>query len=260
MRHVFYAVSGKGLVPKTENGYRTVASLMKNLRLTGELPWNYVADNTRFKLASAMFTGLVDFLDQVESVYRRDIMRDVDVTIEIWSEKDAISSILADKAELWGVPVFINRGYPSLTFLHSSAVELETIGKPAYIYYFGDSDPSGKDIERNTESRLRKFAPNTEITFERMAVTEEQIEKFGLPTRPPKAGDSRNGKYNGGIVEIDTLPMKYLGGLVEYCITRNISSATLDRMLKIEAAEKETLRNYFNQIKKFVGKGGDSSG
>ena len=53
----------------------------------------------------------------------------------------------------------VTRGYPSLSYLHSAAAtiqqELEDRwGGEATIYYFGDFDPSGVDISRNTEQRL----------------------------------------------------------------------------------------------------------
>lgn len=49
----------------------------------------------------------------------------------------------------------VTRGYSSLSFLHSAAETIEAKNKPTYLYYFGDHDPSGRDITRVTEQRLR---------------------------------------------------------------------------------------------------------
>jgi hypothetical protein len=57
-------------------------------------------------------------------------------------------------------------------------------GRPTHIYYFGDWDPSGKDIPRAALKRVREFAPEAEIAFARIAVTPEQITTQHLLTRP----------------------------------------------------------------------------
>jgi hypothetical protein len=67
----------------------------------------------------------------------------------------------------------VTRGYPSLSNLHSAAEALEAEDRPAFLYYFGDHDPSGLDTTRTVEKGLREFAPEADITFERVAVTLE---------------------------------------------------------------------------------------
>ena len=47
--------------------------------------------------------------------------------------------------------------------------------RPCHIYYFGDYDPSGVHIDRDAEKKLRGFAPDTDITFDRVAVTLQQL-------------------------------------------------------------------------------------
>jgi hypothetical protein len=54
------------------------------------------------------------------------------------------------------------------------------------VHYFGDHDPSGVHIDRNIERQLRELAPHAYISFERVAVRPEQIEEWGLLTRPTK--------------------------------------------------------------------------
>jgi hypothetical protein len=91
--------------------------------------------------------------------------------VEIWLEKDALSGVLYPVTSEWDVPLMVTRGYSSLSFLHEAAEAITDQGKPAYIYYFGGHDPSGRDITRATEAGLREFAPAAEIHFKRIAVT-----------------------------------------------------------------------------------------
>ena len=53
---------------------------------------------------------------------------------------------IMEAPEPWGVPLMVTRGYASLSFLNSAAETIEAVAKAAYLYYFGDWDPSGVDI------------------------------------------------------------------------------------------------------------------
>ena len=83
--------------------------------------------------------------------YRRDLWNDGTEYVEIWLEKEALAGVLVDVTDPWDVPLMVTRGYSSISYLHSAA---ETIygraeqGKHTTIYYFGDRDPSGVDIDR----------------------------------------------------------------------------------------------------------------
>ena len=78
--------------------------------------------------------------------------------------------------------------------------------KPTYIYHFGDLDPSGVDAARDIEAKLRRYAPDAEVHFERPAVTREQVEEWNLPTRPTKQTDTRAKKFTGTSVGLDAIP------------------------------------------------------
>jgi len=53
------------------------------------------------------------------------------------------------------------------------------------VYYAGDLDPSGMDIERFLTDAIRYFELDVkQVRVQRVAVTEEQVDKFQLPSRP----------------------------------------------------------------------------
>lgn len=105
----------------------------------------------------------------------------------------------------------------------------------------GDWDPSGVDISRAAECGIREFAPKAEIAFERIAVTPQQIDEFGLPTRPTKKTDSRSKNFTGESVEVDAIPPAELRGLVRDRIEKHVDRRALAKTRQIEAAERETL-------------------
>ena len=118
----------------------------------------------------------------------------------------------------------------------------------AVLKYFGDADPSGRDIPRYVEKELRSHAPNADITFTVAAVTDEQIVEYGLPTRPTKTTDSRAKGWEGGSVELDAIPPAELRRLVEACITDRIDRPAWQSLKRVEAAERETLAGWIETL------------
>src|SRR5262249_35124305 len=106
---------------------------------------------------------------------------------------------------MYDVPLMVARGYASLSFLHSAAEYINELDVPAYIYHLGDFDPSGVNAGEKIEQTLRELAPDAEIVFERLAVTQEQIEAWELPTRPTKKSDSRSKNFGDISVELDAV-------------------------------------------------------
>jgi hypothetical protein len=125
--------------------------------------------------------------------------------VEVWLEKDALAGVLYEETDRWDVPLMVTRGYASLSYLYHAAMRITESRKPAHLYYFGDFDPSGVDITRAVEEGIRELGPDADIEFERVAVTEDQIQSMRLPTRPTKGSDSRRKNFKGDSVEVDAI-------------------------------------------------------
>lgn len=243
VRQVAYQASVNGLIAKNENEFKnTVGRLLVKMRKDGQLPFSWITDNTRYMRKPNTWTGLDSLLDSTAQLYRRDLWESQDCYVEIWCEKDALSGVLYPVTREFDVPLMITRGYPSLTYIHSAAEQIAAEGKPAFIYYFGDYDPSGLDIAVKVETGLRKYAPQADITFERVAVTQEQIERWNLPSRPTKSTDSRAKSFKGRSVELDAITPEDLRQLVRNCIEQHIDADTLARTKRVEELERDTLR------------------
>ena len=74
-----------------------------------------------------------------------------------------------------------------------------------------------------------------------MAVTEEQIHVFNLPTRPTKTTHSRGKNFQGESVEVDAIPPAILRGLVRTYIEIHINFDERAKLLEVEQNERETL-------------------
>lgn len=180
VRQVFYQLVSHGAIDKTESEYKqTVIRLLTTMRRSGEVPYEWIADNTRWMRKPRSYSSLKDMLEQSTEFYRRALWNEQDAYVEIWLEKDALAGVIYEVTAEFDVPLMVTRGYASLSYLHSAAEAISAQGKPSYLYYFGDWDPSGRDITRAVEAGLREMAPDAEIYFDRAAVTEGQIEMMG---------------------------------------------------------------------------------
>lgn len=251
VRQVFYRLVSLGVIAKSEAEYKqTVGRLLTQMRLDRIIPFGWIADNTRWMRKPTTYGSAEEALHATAKLYRRSVWADQDVYVEVWLEKEALAGVLVEETDPYDVPLMVTRGYPSLSYLHEAAEAIADRRKPTFIYYFGDHDPSGVDIARNVESRLRQFADEyTEITFERVAVRPEQIEAWHLPTRPTKKTDTRSRGFEGESVEVDAIPSADLRSLCRQAIEQHLD---LDAMRMLEVAE-ESERTILTRIAETMG-------
>ena len=245
VRQVYYALTVKGLIGKTQKEYKqTVIRLLVEMREYGTVPFDWIADNTRLMRKPDTYTGVDRALQIFAKAYRRDRWAAAPVYVEIWCKKDALTGVLLEETDVYDVPLMSARGYSSLTFLHSAAKTIEAYDRPTYIYHFGDLDPSGQDAARDIEAKLRRYAPDATIHFERVAVTRKQVEEWNLPSRPTKIEDPRAKKFNGTSVELDAIPATQLRALARECIERHIDKQQLEILRTAEQSERQLLAQW----------------
>jgi len=253
VRQLYYAMVVQGLIDKTEGEYKqTICRLAANMRLEGEMPWEWLVDNTRWVRKPVSFGSLADCVAQSALTYRRSLWQQSAEYVEVWLEKDALSGVLFDVTRQYDVPLMVTRGYPSLSYMRSAAATIVETGKPTTIYYFGDFDPSGADISRNIEDRLPQFITEVADDWEcepplfslnRVAVNEWQIDAWKLPTRPTKSSDSRSKAFGSDqSVELDSIPPEELRDLVHSILSRHISAGALAAAEESDRLERATLQ------------------
>jgi hypothetical protein len=186
------------------------------------------------------------------------------VVPEIWLEKEALSKTVEAWVSYLDIPIRVNRGYASWTFIHKNVQEISKIlerHRKVVIYYLGDLDPSGVDIERFLKEALAYFGlPEDKVEFRRLAITVEQVERFKLPPRPEDAEtlaklerDKRTAKYTlDYIVELDAL-VAYVPEEFKKLIREAINSLwdrdTYEALLKQAKALDAKAREILDDIK-----------
>jgi len=246
VRQIYYALTVMGSIAKTEGEYQqTVIRLLTQMRESEVIPFEWISDNTRWMRKPSSFTGIEACLEATAEHYRRNLWASMPVYVEVCCEKDALAGVLLEETRPYDVPLMVAKGYSSITFLHTAAKAIEAKGKPAYIYHFGDLDPSGVDAARDIEAKLRRYAPYSEIHFERPAVTRQQVEEWNLPTRPTKQSDPRAKKFGSNTsVELDAIPARRLRELVRGVIERHVDQQQLALLRTAEQSERELLSRW----------------
>jgi len=260
VRQLYYRLTSAGVIAKTEQEYKsTVTRLLAEMRREGAIPYTWLADSTRWMRRPKTYSSIEEALRRTASTYRRALWDDAPCQVEIWLEKEALAGVLVEVTEPWDVPLMVCKGYPSMSFTHSAAEAIGGRGdQVTQIYYFGDHDPSGKDIERTIvnnigESLLAMYDwTDTTITdpvgafsyfarFERVAVTPDQITDMGLQTRPTKTTDTRSKHFEGESVEVDAILNPVLRSIAEQAITQHVDQHKVEVLRKVEQEEQDGL-------------------
>ena len=248
VRQVFYQATVADIVEKTEAGYDKVQSDLTLLRRAGVLPYAWLTDHTRYERKPTTFDGVQEALEDTARLYRKALWADADCYVEIWIEKDALSGVVYPITSLFDVSLMSARGYASLSFLHSSADYIAALDVPAFIYHFGDFDPSGVNAAEKIEETLRELAPDAEITFARVAVTPEQIRAWSLPTRPTKTTDSRSKGFGDISVELDAIRPDDLRNLVEEVILQHLPTEQFAVLKAAEESERQLIHGLVGML------------
>jgi hypothetical protein len=241
VRQVFYQATVRGIVEKEETGYKKVQVDLTKMRRDGSLPYDWLADNTRWQRKPDTFDSVEDAIKETARFYRKSLWRDADAYVEVWLEKDALSGVIYPITSMYDVPLMVARGYASLSFLFSAAEYINELVVPTYIYHLGDFDPSGVNAGEKIEETLRELAPDAAINFKRLAVTRPQIRMWNLPTRPAKKSDSRAKGFGKISVELDAIEPNKMRDLVQDAIERHLPPEQFEVLKAAEESERNLI-------------------
>lgn len=242
LRTLFYYLYSKKLISNTRSAYKGLSRVLVKARKDCRYPWDFLEDRSRTsigflddeiyqedemelfkedledKLENIDLESLIDnYFDYTEPGFIVGKWSKQSIVVEIWIEKEALATTIRNWIWDKDVPIMINKGYSSWTFIYNNVQSLKDKldrHDRVHIYYLGDLDYSGMDIQRFLEESLEYFGLDKDIVqLERLALTPEQVEKFKLPPRPEDSEtiqklnrDSRKNNYDlKYIVELDSL-------------------------------------------------------
>lgn len=215
LRQVHYRLVSRADVthPNTISAYNTLGGWLRDDRLTGLIPWEWMEDRLRVAKGGAMWDDPVPFLVSVRGDYYRNPWQDQTHYVEVWCEKDALSGIFSDVLSTYSVTLNIGRGFDGWSSIKRAADRYHWCkdeGIDTTVLYFGDFDPSGEDMHRSQIERFATLGVYPKIP--KVALIHQDARR--LPGDVTKADDTRAAafvaKYGDLAVELDALPVDEL--------------------------------------------------
>jgi hypothetical protein len=246
VRFCYYRAVSQGIVPKTNNGYVLVQRALMHLRETGAIPWASITDSSRWMRKPETWNSVEDLLADAASSYRRALWSDANALVEVWCESESVAGVIWPVTSEWDVPLYPIKGQTSASFAYSAAMTYRHDDRPVIIYYVGDHDPAGLEIEANLAHKLREYSEHDGITFQRLACTPEQVAELALIGYPPKKDTWRHPTlgaqpFIGEAVEVEAIDAPILRDLVKAAITSHLDPHELDVIRTVEQSEREGL-------------------
>lgn len=234
LRQLYYQFVARGLLPNEQRSYDRLGAVISDARMAGAFDWDYIIDRTRNLMDTPKWGSPSDLVAAAAEQYRTDLWAPQKKRMEVWIEKDAAIGVIERVCSLNGVPYFSCRGYTSASEMWSAATRIGEYlrnGEQTVILHIGDHDPSGIDMTRDIEDRLRLFVHQDWVNefcgpgahrrgyirdtmrqvmrkqgsaiddvdlpwrVKRIALTIEQIERYNPPPNPAKSTDARFRQY-----------------------------------------------------------------
>jgi hypothetical protein len=253
LRQIYYQLVAKQIIPNLQKYYFKLSRLCVIGRDKGFLSEDSFADRLREIEKVSSWINLSDFAETAKNAYRKDKWVNQDNYIEIWTEKDALRGVISPITNKWDVGLLVVRGQVSRTAIYEASQrykQKKEEEKECYLFYFGDFDPSGLSIFNSLQNRIENF--QVSVVFERIALTQSQIEQYRLPQDPAKKSDPNYKrfveKYGDNVVELDSLPPDVLRLYVEDCIKQSLNLEKLKEILEEEKEEKKKLDDFLNSF------------
>jgi hypothetical protein len=188
--------------------------------------------------------------------------------VEVWCESRSIAGVIVDLCEELAVSLYPAGGFSSITFAYEAAEFIRSEvddGRTANVIYIGDYDPAGVLIDQSLEAELRRHIRDVDaddpgdlvlsmayehfgldeddFCLHRLAITEEQIALYDLPTKPRKETD-RRAPHVKETVEAEAMPAGILRQLLRDKIEAFLPPGALAVAKAAEESEREHLTRW----------------
>jgi hypothetical protein len=205
----------------------------------------------RQTIKPSSWSGLGNFAETVRDSYRLDYWSRLPEYVEIIVEKDTIAGKLSTVTREYDVPLHPIRGYSSTSYAWRIAKSWEGIDKPIIVYYLGDHDPSGRDLERDVRARLSHYSKR-DFRWVRLGVNPEHFEQHDIIPLEPKKKDSRYRRFvaewGNRCAEVEAIPATVLREMVHDAIELHIPSDEWERLQQVEQIEREQWEAFMHRF------------
>lgn len=252
LRQLYYQFVARALIKNNLKSYKNLGAVINDARLAGLVDWDAIEDRTRNLMSIPSWDDPADMVEWSAKRYHLDRWNNQNKRLEVWIEKEALVGVVEGVCNKWDVPFFACRGYSSQSEQWRAGQRLASYideGQPVIVLHLGDHDPSGIDMTRDNESRLRTFISDSggrgDFTIKRLALNMDQVRKHNPPPNPAKMTDSRAkgyiAEFGHSSWELDALDPETIAALIEKEITKHVDMKKLEATIDLERAGRNKL-------------------
>jgi hypothetical protein len=264
LRQLHYQLVSKNQIVNHQTAYKKLGVILDDCRYSGVIDWNMIEDRGRQRKYPYYEDSVAGALKKTADCYRLERQQGQTNHVEVWTEKDALSEIFWRSVHKYGIGLCVNKGYTSSSAIYSSYTRFSKMleeGGSVTILYFGDHDPSGLDMIRDIDDRLRFMFDNGEWPIDAeynfnvipIGLTMKQIKRYKLPPNPAKITDTRAAayikKFGQFSWEVDALRPEVLTEIVEANINEQISIPLMNEVMELEKTHIKRLEKIIKNEK-----------
>lgn len=252
-RHEGYRLIEHAGYDKTDATFDDAERVILRGRRAGLIPWEAIDDGRSETDEVPTWGTVAEFLDDVPDWFRLDLLADQDA-IEVLVEAAGMVAQAAAVAHRYTVPVVTSSGTRTTSVIHELAertVERATEdGRKTIVLLIGDLDVDGISAMDSTVDDARAFV--TDMTnetfaemflhFEIVALTREQVERYGITTKP--GGKLvRRGDYDGPAVQLEALEAADFAAILDEAIAEFVDPERFDARASLRDELRDEVRS-----------------
>lgn len=221
LRQLYYQFVARAIIPNSERSYKNLGGVVNDGRMAGLIDWNAIEDRGRGIRPTYVQEDERECVNGLEYHLSLDFWQRQNTYVEVWVEKDALTSVIERPCGRWRVPYMPCKGYLSQSEAWRSGRRMKRkaeLGIRCVVIHLGDHDPSGIDMSRDNSERLQLFSDFGGVELRRIALNMDQVEQYQPPENPAKVTDSRAvdyiSRFGESSWELDALEPQVLDKLI----------------------------------------------
>ena len=259
LRQLYYQFVSRELLVNKQSEYNRLGSIINDARLAGLIDWTAIEDRTRNLQAVSTWDNPTDILNAAWMSYKTDKWKEQPYRIEVWIEKDALTGVIEPICKELEIPFFACRGYNGQSEQWRAAQRFAKYvlddRQNVIVLHLGDHDPSGIDMTRDNEERLKMLMAGDcswDLEVVRVALNMDQVEEYKPPPNPAKLTDSRSDdyvlEYGKKSWELDALSPPVIHSLIKHHVMNYRDQDLWDKAVEAEQADKDLMADMIKQL------------
>lgn len=265
VRQIFYRLVGQHDYEKTEKAYKRLAEWLVKARRARIVGFDKIRDDGGTSGGGpegwANLDAFLDDLAKWSTSFDLDKTLGQPNVIELWCEAEGMVPMLSQMVAPWNVRVTGSGGFSSVTVTHGFAQRVVSRWvheqRPTILLHVGDFDPSGESIFTSMAADIGAFASarlggylytsgqvedrneNAVFVPQRVALTQDQVDEYSLPSAPPKASDSRSANWIGDTTQLEAMAPNQLEEVVTAAVAQWVDQDKIDALVEQQEADRD---------------------